>query len=171
MKILKKIGKVLLVILAIISVALVIGLNYKTVMASHKIKDVVDAAVPVDGIEIPDNVRIVGLGEASHGSKEFQELKLDVLKMLVEKKDYRAIAIEADFGDCLAANAYVQGGDGDAREIVNNMSFVTYHTKEFADILDWMKQYNASVPEDKKLRFYGFDMQNPEQGTKFLFVS
>ena len=169
MKVLKKIGKVLLVILAIISVALVIGLNIKTVMASHKIKDVVDAAVPVEGIEIPDNVQIVGLGEASHGSKEFQELKLEVLKMLVEKKDYRAIAIEADFGDCLAANAYVQGGEGDAREIVNNMSFIIYHTKEFADILDWMKQYNASAPEDKKLRFYGFDMQNPEQGTRFLF--
>jgi len=150
-------------------VALVIGLNYKTVLASHKIKEVVDAAVPVEGIEIPDSVQIVGLGEASHGSKEFQQSKLDVLKMLVEKKDYRAIAIEADFGDCLAANAYVQGGDGDAREIVNNMSFVIYHTKEFADILDWMKQYNASVSEDKKLRFYGFDMQNPEQGIRFLF--
>lgn len=158
-----------MVIVVIISVALGIGLNYKTVLASHKIKEVVDTAVPVEGIEIPDSVQIVGLGEASHGSKEFQELKLDVLKMLVEKKDYRAIAIEADFGDCLAANAYIQGGEGDAREIVNNMSFVIYHTKEFADILDWMKQYNASVSEDKKLRFYGFDMQNPEQGIRFLF--
>ena len=86
MKILKKIGKVLLVILAIISVALVIGLNIKTVMASHKIKDVVDAAVPVEGIEIPDNVQIVGLGEASHGSKEFQELKLDISQPLLPEE-------------------------------------------------------------------------------------
>lgn len=157
-----------MVIIVIISAALGIGLNYKTVLASHKIREVVDAAVPFEQIEIPDNVQIVGLGEASHGSKEFQQSKLEVLKMLVEKKDYRAIAIEADFGDCLAANAYIQGGDGDAREIVNNMSFVIYHTKEFADILDWMKQYNASVSEDKKLRFYGFDMQNPDQGIRFL---
>lgn len=157
-----------MVIIVTVSVALVIGLNYKTVLASHKIKEVVDAAVTVEGIEIPDNVQIVGLGEASHGSKEFQESKLEMLKMLVEKKDYRAIVVEADFGDCLAANAYVQGGDGDAREIVNNMSFTIYHTKEMADILDWMKQYNASAPEDKKLRFYGFDMQNPEQGIQFL---
>ncbi len=157
-----------MVIIVTVSVALVIGLNYKTVLASHKIKEVVDAVVPVEGIEIPDNVQIVGLGEASHGSKEFQESKLEMLKMLVEKKDYRAIVVEADFGDCLAANAYVQGGDGDSREIVNNMSFTIYHTKEMADILDWMKQYNASAPEDKKLRFYGFDMQNPEQGIQFL---
>lgn len=158
-----------MVIIVIISAALGIGLNYKTVLASHKIKEVVDAAVPVEGIEIPDSVQIVGLGEASHGSKEFQKSKLEVLKMLVEKKDYRAIAIEADFGDCLAANAYVQGGDGDAREIVNNMSFVIYHTEEMANILEWMRQYNSSVSEDKRLRFYGFDMQNPEQGIRFLF--
>ena len=77
-----------MVIIVTVSVALVIGLNYKTVLASHKIKEVVDAAVPVEGIEIPDNVQIVGLGEASHGSKEFQESKLEMLKMLVEKKDY-----------------------------------------------------------------------------------
>ena len=157
-----------MIIIVIISVALGIGLNYKTVLASHKIKEVVDAAVPFDQIEIPDSAQIVGLGEASHGSKEFQKSKLEVLQMLVEKKDYRAIAIEADFGDCLAANAYVQGGDGDAREIVNNMSFVIYHTEEMANILEWMRQYNSSVSEDKRLRFYGFDMQNPEQGIKFL---
>ena len=89
----------------------------------------IEAAEQVTDLTIPEGVQIVGLGEASHGSVEFQESKLDVLQILVEKYDYRAIAIEADFCDCLAANAYVQGGEGNARDIVNNMSFKIYHQR------------------------------------------
>ena len=63
----------MLVIIVTVSVALVIGLNYKTVLASHKIKEVVDAAVPFDQIEITDKVLMVGLGEGSQGRQEIQQ--------------------------------------------------------------------------------------------------
>ena len=86
MKVLKKIGKVLLIIVLVISALLVVALNYKTVLAMHKNKTVVESAVAVSEIDIPDSVQIVGLGEATHGSVEFQESKLDVFKMLVEKE-------------------------------------------------------------------------------------
>ncbi len=168
LKVLKKIGKVLLIIVLVISMLLVVGLNYKTVLASHKNKDVVAAAKSLDDINVPNNVKIFGLGEASHGAVEFQESKLDVLKILVEKHGFKAIVLEADFGDCLEANAYIQGGEGDAREIVNKMSFVIYHTQQMADLLDWMREYNQSVPEEECLRIYGFDMQNPDKGYAFL---
>lgn len=128
MKVLKKIGKVLLAIVLIIACIAVIGLNYKTVLAGHKIKDIVDNAKSVEDIDIPDNVKIVGVGEATHGSVEFQKLKLEMFKMLVEKKGFTALCLEADFGDCIEANNYIQGGDGTAREIVNNMAFTIYHT-------------------------------------------
>ena len=169
MKVLKKIGKVLLIIVLVVSALLVVGLNYKTVLAMHKNKTVVESAVAVSEIDIPDSVQIVGLGEATHGSVEFQESKLDVFKMLVEKEGYSAFCLEADFGDCLRANEFVQGGEGDAREIANNLSFNIYHTQQMADLLDWMREYNASVSEDKKIRFYGFDMQNPEKSVEYLY--
>lgn len=128
----------------------------------------ISAGKSFDELTIPENVEIVGLGEATHGNVEFQELKLEVFKKLVEDYGYSAFALEADFGDCLAANEYVQGGDGDAREIVNHMSFTIYHTKQMADTLDWMRDYNKSASEDKRLRFYGFDMQNPEVTVPYL---
>ena len=128
----------------------------------------ISAGKSFDELTIPENVEIVGLGEATHGNAEFQELKLEVFKKLVEDYGYTAFALEADFGDCLAANEYVQGGDGDAREIVNHMSFTIYHTKQMADTLDWMRDYNKSASEDKRLRFYGFDMQNPEVTVPYL---
>lgn len=46
----------------------------------------------VDGVEFKDEIviladkRIIALGEATHGNKEFQELKLSIFKKLVEKK-------------------------------------------------------------------------------------
>lgn len=172
MKVFKKICKVILAIVLTIvlvgSLAAVIALNYKTVLASHKIKDVVDSAKTFDEIEIPDSVKIVGVGEATHGSSEFQTLKLEMFKKLVEENGFTAFALEADFADCLEANAFIQGGEGNARDIVNNMSFKIYHTVEMARILDWMREYNLSVPKEKSLRFYGFDMQNPEKGVEFL---
>lgn len=169
MKVVKKIGKVLLIIVLVISALLGVALNYKTVLAMHKNKIVVENAAAVSEIDIPDNVQIVGLGEATHGSVEFQESKLDVFKMLVENEGYSAFCLEADFGDCLRANEFVQGGEGDAREVVNNLSFNLYHTQQMADLLDWMREYNASVSEDKKIRFYGFDMQNPEKSVEYLY--
>lgn len=172
MKVLKKICKVILAIILTIvlvgSLAAVIALNYKTVLASHKVKEVVESAQKFDDIKIPENVQIVGVGEATHGSSEFQTLKLEMFKKLVEENGFTAFALEADFADCLEANEFIQGGEGNARDIVNNMSFKIYHTVEMARILDWMREYNLSVPKEKSLRFYGFDMQNPEKGVDFL---
>lgn len=145
-----------------------IGLNYKTVLASHKIKDVVAAGTTVEEFTIPSDVEIVGVGEATHGNKEFQEIKLEMFKKLVKENGFTAFAIEADYGDCLAANEYIQSGEGDAREIVNNMMFTLYHTEEMADTLEWMRDYNMAVNENQKLRFYGFDMQNPEVTVPYL---
>ncbi len=164
MKLRKRIRKIIGTLLLLLIVIVVIDLNYQTLLARHKNKTVLEAAVEVDDLQIPDGVELVGLGEGSHGSVEFQEAKKDIFKILVEKYDYRAFALEADFGDCLKANAYIQGEiEGDARTIVNDMSFVIYHTKQMADLLDWMRQYNEGVTEDKRLRFYGFDMQNPSK--------
>ena len=39
----------------------------------------------VSDITIPDSVRIIALGEATHGNAEFQQLKLDVFKLMVAR--------------------------------------------------------------------------------------
>src|SRR5699024_7021076 len=39
----------------------------------------------IENIAIPDDVSIVGLGEATHGNVEFQDLRKDVFQVLVEK--------------------------------------------------------------------------------------
>lgn len=117
---------------------------------------------------IPDNVSVLAIGEAVHGSREFQTLKLSVLREMVEKQGYTAFALEADYSECADINRYLQSGEGKPEELVQKFSFPIYHTKEMAELLGWIQDWNRTAPEEKKVRFYGFDMQNPETGYAFL---
>ena len=52
--------------------------------------------------------------------------------------------------------------------MVQKFAFPIYHTKEMAELISWMREWNESAPEEKKIRFYGFDMQDPEGSYAFL---
>ena len=122
----------------------------------------------VSDITIPDSVRIIALGEATHGNIEFQQLKLDVFKLMVEKYGVRAFALEGDYGGCEAVNRYIHGGAGTAQEAVAAIGFHIYRTEQMAQLIEWMRQYNATAKEGEDLRFYGFDMQIYENNYKYL---
>ena len=59
-------------------------------------------AVTVEELSIPEQTKIVALGEATHGNKEFQQLKLDIFKIMVEDYGVRAFSLEGDYGGCEA---------------------------------------------------------------------
>ena len=122
----------------------------------------------VSDITIRDSVRIIALGEATHGNIEFQQLKLDVFKLMVEKYGVRAFALEGDYGGCEAVNRYIHGGAGTAQEAVAAIGFHIYRTEQMAQLIEWMRQYNATAKEGEDLRFYGFDMQIYENNYKYL---
>ena len=110
----------------------------------------------VSDITIPDSVRIIALGEATHGNAEFQQLKLDVFKLMVEKYGVRAFALEGDYGGCEAVNRYIHGGAGTAQEAAAAIGFPIYRTEQMAHLIEWMRQYNMTAKEGEDLRFYGF---------------
>lgn len=130
--------------------------------AEDEIKDFSSYAKDVEDITLSDEVRVVALGEATHGNKEFQELKLDVFAHLVETTDVRAFAIEGDFGSCMIANDYIVHDIGTAENAVKNLGFEIYRTDEMLELVQWMHDYNQGAKEDDKVRFYGFDMQRNE---------
>ncbi len=132
------------------------------------IKEYEKYAVSVADITIPEDTRIVALGEATHGNAEFQELKLDVFKVLVENYGFRAFTLEGDFGGCEAVNRYINGGDGTAKDAAQAIGFAIYRTEQMEELIAWMREYNDSAPESDKLRFYGFDMQRVEYNHKYL---
>ena len=131
----------------------------------------------VDDIAVPDGVKVVALGEATHGNSEFQQLKLDVFKVLVEKYGVRAFALEGDFGGCEVVNRYIHGGSDTSQGAVASIGcdeataaigFTIYRTDEMANLVAWMRAYNETAAPGEDLRFYGFDMQRGAHNLAYL---
>ncbi|HHW25820.1 MAG TPA: erythromycin esterase family protein [Firmicutes bacterium] len=110
-----------------------------------------------------DSVRVVGLGEATHGTREFFQLKHRLLEYLVSKKGFHTFILEAGYDVCQGINDYVLYGQGDAASALAAQGFWTWDTIEVLELIQWMRRYNMSQPRGRKVRFYGCDCQSIEK--------
>jgi erythromycin esterase len=110
------------------------------------------------------DVRFVGLGEETHGTREFFQFKHRMLEFLVREMGFRVFAIEASYSACQNINDYVMGKTDDGAKALVSQGFWTWNTEEVKAMLDWMRSYDYSVPADKKVKFTGFDIQNNGTG-------
>lgn len=124
-------------------------------------------AKKMEDFSIPSDKNIIALGEATHGNSEFQKLKLDILKELVENYNVRSFILEGDFGGCENVNRYIQTGNGNLKDIVSSIGFEIYKTEEMMELIEYMRYYNSTHKNDI-IRFYGVDMQRLEYNFKFL---
>lgn len=105
------------------------------------------------------NAKVVGLGEGTHGTHEFFQMKHRILQYLVQKKGFTIFAIEASMPQAFRLNDYILNGKGDPKKLIVGMGFWTWSTKEVLAMVEWMHEYNKTA--EKKLKFTGFDMQMP----------
>jgi len=105
------------------------------------------------------DVRIVGLGEATHGGHEFFRFKHRMVEFLIKEMGFKILAFEASYPACLNINDYVLSGKGERAKALASQGFWTWDTEEIADLLGWLYEYNRTQPEGKKAKFIGFDMQ------------
>ena len=105
------------------------------------------------------NATVIALGEVTHGTKEFFELKHRLVRFLVEELGLRVFALEASFSEAFAVDAYVFRGKGDPKEALNGLQFWTKNTKEVLGLITWLREFNAARPPGDRVRFYGVDIQ------------
>lgn len=110
--------------------------------------------------EVLKDKKIVSIGEGTHGTKEFFQVKHRMLEFLVEKMGYRLFAMEAGFGDAQVVNDYIVNGKGNAKDAVNALRYWTWNTEEVVEMVEWMRDYNKNIEHKTKIKFYGFDMQS-----------
>jgi erythromycin esterase len=103
---------------------------------------------------------VIGLGEATHGTKEFFELKSRVFKYLVKHQNVKLFGIEANFAACYDINKYVLTGEGDAKEELSRNGYWVWQSQEVLDLIEWMKIYNKGKSTDQMIQFYGYDIQD-----------
>ncbi len=105
------------------------------------------------------NKRIIGLGEATHGTHDFFKLRCQFSRFLILELDYKIIAIEAGFQECIDLNNYVTYGIGDPNKLLQGLHQWFWQREEMLVFIEWLKKYNEGKDEDECVQFYGFDMQ------------
>lgn len=108
--------------------------------------------------------RIVGMGEATHGTKEFFQMKDRLFRYLVTQHGHKAMAFEESFGASVYINRYIRDGIGDPKTYLG----WPWKTQEVVTMIEWMRTYNKQQSEENKLSFYGIDMQDPTQELQLL---
>ncbi|WP_433174528.1 erythromycin esterase family protein [Actinoallomurus sp. CA-150999] len=116
---------------------------------------------------LPD-VRVVGLGEATHGTREFFQLKHRLLEFLVTELGFSVFAMEASASAGAAVDAYIRHGIGNAANVLTRLGFWTWRTEEVLAMIEWMRAYNQGRPEEDKVGFVGIDPQQCGDSIKIL---
>lgn len=125
----------------------------KTVEAGHGFDDM----MPLK--RVVGTARIVGLGEATHGTREFFQLKHRMVEFLATQMGFTIFSIEANMPEAYKLNDYVLHGTGDPKELLRGMYFWTWQTEEVLAMVEWMREFNRSGKGH--IEFTGFDMQTP----------
>ena len=110
--------------------------------------------------QIVGNARIVALGEATHGTREFFQLKHRMLEFMASEMGFTIFSIEASMPEAYRLNDYVLNGNGDPAQLLKGMYFWTWDTQEVLAMIRWMREFNQSGKG--RIEFTGFDMQFPD---------
>ena len=110
------------------------------------------------------NARLVLLGEATHGTREFYRTRAEITKRLILEKGFTAVAVEADWPDAYRVNRYVQGRsrDGTAREALSDFQrfpLWMWRNREVLAFIEWLREANDRQNSGRaKVGFYGLDL-------------
>jgi erythromycin esterase len=110
------------------------------------------------------DVKVVGLGETTHGTREFFQFKHRLLEFLVTEMNFSAFAIEASAVACQPINDFVVYGKGELATALTVQGYVPWDTEEFVEMLNWLRAYNLRVADEKKVHFHGVDLWRNDLG-------
>lgn len=109
------------------------------------------------------DARFVMIGEASHGTHEFYQTRIEITEQLIKKKGFMAVAIEGDWPDAYQIHRYIHGRnhpDNLEEALAEFKHFPTWMWRNTAMLpfLKWLRDYNDRISFDQKIGFYGLDL-------------
>ncbi|MES2515895.1 MAG: erythromycin esterase family protein [Bacteroidota bacterium] len=149
MPIIKRTVKLILFLLTVVRVSsaqnispLLSALNQQvTVIKSFDSED--DSDILPIGKILKDKT-LIGLGEGTHGTREFYLYKARLIKYLILHQNLKLVLFESNMSGLDLYNQY--------------SLFSIYRTQEIFDLISWIKTYNQKRPEPEKVRIAGIDM-------------
>ena len=139
--------------------------------SSNDVTIVRDAAHPITSaadydriVELAGDAQFVLIGEASHGTQEFYEIRAALTRRLVEEKGFRAVALEADWPDMLRVHRYVRGlgEDADADAALGGfMRFPQWMWRNtvMLEFVEWAREWNSRpANRQSQVGLFGMDL-------------
>lgn len=128
---------------------------------AHRLRDTPQDLDPL--IERIGPAPYVLIGEASHGTHEFYQTRIDLTKRLIQEQGFAAVAVEADWPDAYRVNRYVRGQGHDQFAIDALGDFVRFprwmwRNTEVAGFIEWLREHNLARPAAERVGFYGLDL-------------
>jgi len=126
--------------------------------------DLDDAADLDHIVGVASDRKLVLMGEASHGTREYYAWRDSISRRLIAEHDFRFIAVEGDWASLFELNRYVKdlpGAADSAREVLTNLErwpLWMWGNEEVEALAEWLREFNDGRPQDEKVGFYGKDV-------------
>jgi erythromycin esterase-like protein len=127
---------------------------------------------------IPMENEILLLGESTHGTEEFYQIRQQLTKHLIQTRDYRLILIEAEWPDVYVVNQYITNSphnhSANGREALSNITGSgkhMWHNQASLDLVEWLKEHNKQLnyQPDRITYLFGIDCQQIYRSLSNLF--
>jgi erythromycin esterase-like protein len=115
-------------------------------------------------LELIGDAQYVLIGEASHGTHEFYQMRAEITRRLIEQKGFTAVAVEADWPDAFRVNRFVRGRGDDrtAEEALDGFCRFPrwmWRNQDVLEFVAWLRDHNAALPSAAPAAgFYGLDL-------------
>jgi len=119
-------------------------------------------------LEAHADADVVGVGEATHGTREFFALKTRVVRFLVEECGFRTVAFEADVANALGIDEYVRRGTGTPGDALDDLLLWVWKTEGVRNLLAWLREFNSGRSPDDQVRFFGVSLSDPSRPADHL---
>jgi erythromycin esterase len=117
-------------------------------------------------LHVMETKQVVGLGEGTHGTSEFQTVRAYITRYLCTEKGFRVVCLENSYGWCVELNNYVQTGQGNLDTLMKKNLLGMWQNAEIRSLLEWMKQYNHS--HKAKLQLAGMDYSETSTSARII---
>ena len=117
----------------------------------------IDASAMSPLLPMFTGARVIGLGETTHGTAEFQTTKREIMEFAVRRLGATVIALEESQLTAEALNRWINGGPGNLPTLMANI-YNVWRTEEMAELFEWMRRYNASAA--RHIELVGVDVSN-----------
>ncbi|WP_262704085.1 MULTISPECIES: erythromycin esterase family protein [Streptomyces] len=98
-------------------------------------------------LDIVRDAKVVAIGASTRQSHELSALSHRIVRLLVEERGFRSLAIEGDNPSSVGLDEYIRTGAGDPRALLAGArSF--WQTEEILDVVRWTRSFNRRHPDD-----------------------